>query len=368
LGAWAGQGWDGTNWFTGASITLASASSAWSATDHGSNIYFATTAEASTTVTTRWRILPAGDFIPYADNAYDLGHSSYRVQDIHAMGLYNMTNGLIVRRDGGTAPAFNSAHVAGFISASAAGTNAIVNIISGNTGAASLYFGDTDSYSPGGILYNNSNNRMQFRAGGVTYMTLISNGDLCVRDPNLSELATTATGGFFRIPTMQGTPTGTPSTFTGTAAMVYDRTNHHLKVYDPTDSSWATFHTQQFGYDEMTTPVGTTSATLVDVTGASITMTFESDKESVLVLVSFTCSTQSGASPSVLGVAVNGDGTDSTELQRSLSGAADSGIGAIMVRFQSISSGSRTFKLRFRRVSGSSTPGIDVATMYVIAQ
>lgn len=45
-------------------------------------------------------------------------------------------------------------------------------------------------------------------------------------------LATSATDGFLYIPSMAGTPTGTPTTQTGTVAMVFDTTNNVLYIYD----------------------------------------------------------------------------------------------------------------------------------------
>lgn len=44
-------------------------------------------------------------------------------------------------------------------------------------------------------------------------------------------LATTATDGFLYVPTCAGTPTGTPTVFTGTAPIVVDSTNHKLYFY-----------------------------------------------------------------------------------------------------------------------------------------
>jgi hypothetical protein len=50
------------------------------------------------------------------------------------------------------------------------------------------------------------------------------------------ELATNATGGFFEIPSCNGTPTGTPDlSLTGNVPMVYDRSAHKLWVYS---GSW----------------------------------------------------------------------------------------------------------------------------------
>lgn len=45
-------------------------------------------------------------------------------------------------------------------------------------------------------------------------------------------LATTATDGFLYIPTCAGTPTGTPTAFTGRVAMIFDTTNNKFWIYD----------------------------------------------------------------------------------------------------------------------------------------
>jgi len=49
---------------------------------------------------------------------------------------------------------------------------------------------------------------------------------------NTAALATNATDGFLYIPTSAGTPTGTPTTYTGRVAMEYDTTNNKLYVYN----------------------------------------------------------------------------------------------------------------------------------------
>jgi hypothetical protein len=48
-------------------------------------------------------------------------------------------------------------------------------------------------------------------------------------------IATNATDGFLYVPTCAGTPTGTPTTFTGSAPLIVDTTNHKLYFYD---GSW----------------------------------------------------------------------------------------------------------------------------------
>lgn len=45
-------------------------------------------------------------------------------------------------------------------------------------------------------------------------------------------LATTATDGFLYIPTCAGIPTGTPTTKTGRAPIIYDSTNNKIMIYD----------------------------------------------------------------------------------------------------------------------------------------
>jgi hypothetical protein len=51
-------------------------------------------------------------------------------------------------------------------------------------------------------------------------------------------IATNATDGFLYIPTCAGAATGTPTAYTGRAAMVMDTTNNRLYLYDPVDAGW----------------------------------------------------------------------------------------------------------------------------------
>ena len=118
---------------------------------------------------------------------------------------------------------------------------------------------------------------------------------------------------------------------------------------------------------EMSTPVGTTSATLEDVAGVSTTITLD-EPVKIAVFCSFQVSTQSGASASTIGIAISIDGVDGDEVQRQLSGSSDIGIGAIVHRTSlSLVAGTYTVKLRFRRVAGVATPGIDTADLLVMA-
>jgi collagen type I alpha len=119
-------------------------------------------------------------------------------------------------------------------------------------------------------------------------------------------------------------------------------------------------------YIETSTPSGTTSAALVDVPSMSVTITLDEPVE-ITIHSAFEIATQSGAAPSTVAVAVNIDGTDHDEYKRYLSGSSDTGIGALTHRSDVLSAGSHTVKLRYRRVSGAATPGINRADLLVVA-
>ena len=59
-------------------------------------------------------------------------------------------------------------------------------------------------------------------------MRIDGNGNVVI---NTAALATTATNGFLYVPTCAGTPTGTPTTYTGRAPIVVDTTNNKLYFY-----------------------------------------------------------------------------------------------------------------------------------------
>jgi len=119
-------------------------------------------------------------------------------------------------------------------------------------------------------------------------------------------------------------------------------------------------------YVELETPIGTTSETLEDVSGMSTTITLEEAVE-IAVMATFEAQTQSGASASTLAVAISIDGVTYDEYQRYLSGTNDYGIGSITHRSEELAAGTYTIKLRFRRVSGVATPGLNHADMLVMA-
>lgn len=74
-------------------------------------------------------------------------------------------------------------------------------------------------------------------SGGLTIWESLINGDF--RMGTGTAIATTATGGFPKIPTCAGTPTGVPTNrATGSAEIVYDSTGKKLWIYDNATTSW----------------------------------------------------------------------------------------------------------------------------------
>jgi hypothetical protein len=65
-------------------------------------------------------------------------------------------------------------------------------------------------------------------AGGTERARIPAAGGMVV---GTAALATNATNGFLYVPTCAGTPTGTPTTQTGTAPIVVDTTNNKLYFY-----------------------------------------------------------------------------------------------------------------------------------------
>ena len=63
---------------------------------------------------------------------------------------------------------------------------------------------------------------------GSERLRVDANGNVVI---NTAAIATTATDGFLYVPSCAGTPTGTPTTFTGRVPIVVDTTNNKLYFY-----------------------------------------------------------------------------------------------------------------------------------------
>ena len=116
-------------------------------------------------------------------------------------------------------------------------------------------------------------------------------------------------------------------------------------------------------FDEITSPVSTTSATLVDITGLTFDLVVPTGAVAhILATMTVQCST-TGGSPAVGAWAISIGGVDGTEIQRSLSGTLDTGSLSVQAGRTGLTAGTYTVKGRHRRVSGSSTLDTDVAQL-----
>ena len=80
----------------------------------------------------------------------------------------------------GTPPSATSGTVARFVSAGGAGFDSQISVISGNTGGASIFFGDTDADNRGRIRYSNGDDAMLFFTSAVERARIDSSGNFLV--------------------------------------------------------------------------------------------------------------------------------------------------------------------------------------------
>lgn len=119
-------------------------------------------------------------------------------------------------------------------------------------------------------------------------------------------------------------------------------------------------------YVEMTTPRTTTSASLVDITGASTTITLQRTSHIVVIL---NCEVSASGAAADLGLAVSIDGTDHDVVTTHLAaGASDSGVSSVIHRTATeLAPGTYTIKGRMKRASGAGTPAVDRADLLVMS-
>lgn len=120
-------------------------------------------------------------------------------------------------------------------------------------------------------------------------------------------------------------------------------------------------------YVEVLGPQSTVSAVLEDVPGVEVTINLD-EPVNIAVMSSFNIATQTGSSATTIAISMSIDGVDQLELPRYLSGTNDEGIGSYIHRSDApLIAGLHVIKLRFRRVSGVSTPGIANIAMLAMA-
>ena len=123
----------------------------------------------------------------------------------------------------------------GGIAFSTASSSAITNPNQAATAIRSLntYASETNGEQGDLAFYTNRYLGVNSYSGLTERLRLDSSGNVRV---GTAALATNATDGFLYIPTCAGTPTGTPTAFTGRAPMVIDSTNNKMYIYS--GGSW----------------------------------------------------------------------------------------------------------------------------------
>jgi hypothetical protein len=122
----------------------------------------------------------------------------------------------------GTTSALLSAANRGNITLNGASTSVLVL---GTGNAATTYFYNDGTNAD---FWNAQNGFVRFGTNNTERARIPAAGGMVV---GTAALATTATDGFLYVPTCAGTPTGTPTTQTGTARIVVDTTNNKLYFY-----------------------------------------------------------------------------------------------------------------------------------------
>ncbi len=126
------------------------------------------------------------------------------------------------------------------------------------------------------------NNHMTFFTNNSQRMIITAGGCFAMQNSTGTQIATTATDGFFRQSSCAGTPTGVPSALNGVVPTVVDTTNNLLYYY--TNSIWRTAggfavqNTRQTGLSmsaatTITPGVGTDTTCFVVGNGGAVTIT-----------------------------------------------------------------------------------------------
>lgn len=89
-------------------------------------------------------------------------------------------------------------------------------------------------------IFSNSSSDLIISSNGSSgqpALSIMGNSNIV---PGIGAISTTAITGFMYLPTCAGRPTGTPTSYTGRAAVVIDTTNNQLCYYNPSTSAWMT--------------------------------------------------------------------------------------------------------------------------------
>jgi hypothetical protein len=169
-----------------------------------------------------------------------------------------------------------------------------------------------------------------------------------------------ATGGTFTTPIINNSTIGTPAITGGTANNVTLGT----PVFSQGAVGGADLSTSAItlGYAEITTPFTTASATAVQVTGLTATVTVPAGGRKVKITAFVTYSTNSGNNTNALTIwdgVVSGGGT---QLAQGNNSAIIAGSGALAIAVVTPSAGSKTYNVGLHTTGGTATIGAGGAT------
>lgn len=107
-------------------------------------------------------------------------------------------------------------------------TSSIQTQLNGKLSTAGGTLTDSLAFSGNRWIGSSGSNTFGIRTNSTERILLDTSGNVII---NTAALATNATNGFLYIPTCAGTPTGTPTSYTGRAPIITDTTNSILYVY-----------------------------------------------------------------------------------------------------------------------------------------
>ncbi len=111
---------------------------------------------------------------------YDNSTNSFQFQTNNTERLRIKSDGTLYAIKSGSLIANAEQTVAVFQRSSAAGSTSKVSIVSGNGASSHINFGDTDDEDIGQLVYDHSNNSMQFRTSSTEQMRIDSSGNVIV--------------------------------------------------------------------------------------------------------------------------------------------------------------------------------------------
>jgi hypothetical protein len=160
---------------------------------------------------------------------FDGTHAWYTAPSGTAGNVISFTQAMTLHASGGLSVGNTTDPSAGSVNVGVGAANSnnyVIRLSAGTSGLSRFIAADTSD--AGYLDYDHSVDAWVFRTAGTERARIPAAGGMVV---GTAALATSATDGFLYVPTCAGTPTGTPTTQTGTAPIVVDTTNNKLYFY-----------------------------------------------------------------------------------------------------------------------------------------